>query len=189
MKKLIAGLLAVLYAGIVVSPAYARECAGVRMPESIQVDGTTLHLNGVGIREATIFQANVYVAGLYVETTSRNATEILNSDTRKRIVLHFVHDVSREQFQEALREGFTNNAPGTDRAKINRLVGWASAMNVGQVMSMTYVPGRGTEVIINGTSRGTIEGADFGRAVFSLYIGSHPPNRGLRTGLLGGHCG
>ena len=32
----------------------------------------------------------------------------------------------------------------------------------------------------------TIDGADFGRAVFSLYIGRNPPNRGLRTGLLGG---
>lgn len=189
MKKLIAGLLAALFSVATAVPAYARQCADVRMPETVQVDGATLHLNGLGIREATVLQVNVYVAGLYVETTSRNASEILGSDTRKRIVMHFVHDVSRDDMAGAFREGFRNNAPGTDAAKINRLVGWAQAMSVGQVMSFTYIPGRGTEFVVNGTSRGVIEGADFARSVFSLYIGGHPPNRGLRTGLLGGRCG
>lgn len=189
MKKITAVLLAAMFVSVITSPAYARQCAGQRFPDTVEVDGTTLQLNGLGIREATVFQVNVYVAGLYVETTSRSAAEVLGSDTRKRIVLRFVHDVTREQMVEALRDGFQANAPGTSAAKINQLVGYAQAMSVGSTMSFTYIPGRGTEFAIGSSSRGTIEGADFGRAVFSLYIGGHPPNAGLRTGLLGGRCG
>jgi hypothetical protein len=189
MQKLLAGFLALMFTAVATSPAYARQCAGVRMPDTVDVDGTTLHLNGLGIREATVLQVNVYVAGLYVETVSRNANEILGSDTRKRITLRFVHNVSRDEINGALREGFHNNAPGTDAAKINRLIGWTTAMTDGQTMSFTYIPGRGTEFVVNGTSKGTIEGADFARSVFSLYIGRRPPNPGLRTGLLGGRCG
>ena len=189
MRRLLAGFLAVIFTAVLSSPAYARQCVGVRLPDTVEVDGTTLHLNGLGIREATVLQVNVYVAGLYVETTSRSASEILGSDTRKRIVLRFVHDVSRDEIGEALRSGFRNNAAGTDAAKINQLVGWTTAMRDGQTMTFTYIPGAGTEFSVNGASRGTIAGADFARSVFSLYIGSHPPNPGLRTGLLGGRCG
>lgn len=189
MRKTMAGLLALLFTLSAATPAFARACQGVNMPNNITVDGTQLVLNGMGIREATVLQVNVYVAGLYLETASRDANAILASDTRKRIVLRFVHDVDRDDVVEAMREGFRNNAPGTSAAKINQLVGWATAMRDGQTMQFTYIPGTGTEFSVNGQVKGTIDGADFGRAVFSLYIGRNPPNRGLRTGLLGGRCG
>jgi hypothetical protein len=35
----------------------------------------------------------------------------------------------------------------------------------------------------------TIEGADFARALFLIWLGKHPPNAGLKKGLLGGECG
>jgi len=189
MRKIIAGLLTMLFAASAATPAYARGCQGVNMPNTIQVDGTQLTLNGMGIREATVLQVNVYVAGLYVETPSRDANAILNSDTKKRIVLHFVHNIDRDQAVEAAREGFRNNAPNAPAAKVNQFVSYLSAMREGQVMQYTYIPGRGTEVVVNGQVKGTIEGADMGRAIFSLYIGRRPPNAGLRTGLLGGRCG
>jgi hypothetical protein len=42
---------------------------------------------------------------------------------------------------------------------------------------------------VNGTVKGTIAGDDFGRALFSIWLGSRPPNPGLKAGLLGGGCG
>jgi hypothetical protein len=44
-------------------------------------------------------------------------------------------------------------------------------------------------VNVNGRSKGTIEGTDFARVFFSIWLGSQPPNPGLRSGLLGGSCG
>jgi len=34
----------------------------------------------------------------------------------------------------------------------------------------------------------TIKGDDFARAFLSIWLGTHPPNAGLKTGLLGGAC-
>lgn len=189
MRKILAALSAFALVVTTATPAYARQCEGIRMPDTIQVEGTQLVLNGMGIREATVLQVNVYVAGLYVVTRSRNATEILDSDTTKRIVLDFVHDVSRDEVIDAFTQGFERNARGTPRAKINQLLAGATNMREGGNMTFTYVPGRGTTLVVNGVTKATVEGADFGRAVFSLFIGPRPPNPGLRTGLLGGRCG
>lgn len=190
MKKLIALTAAAMFlTTAVTAPALARRCESVNAPDTVDVGGTTLQLNGLGIREATMLQVNVYVAALYVEQTSRDANAILGSDTKKRIVLHFVREVERAKIEEAFREGFQHNAPGTPRAKIDRLIGWVTDMREGQTMTFTYIPGTGTEFRVNNQVKGTIDGADFGRAVFSLFIGPRPPNPGLRSGLLGGRCG
>ena len=47
--------------------ATAATKAGVTMPDSVTVETKTLSLNGLGLREATIFDVDGYVAGLYVE--------------------------------------------------------------------------------------------------------------------------
>ncbi len=189
MQKVLAAVCALAFTLVSASPAYARSCASVRMPDTIEVEGQQLVLNGMGIREATVLQVNVYVAGLYVVTRSRNANEILGSDTTKRIVLRFVHDVDRADIVSAFREGFQRNSPGANQGKVNQLLGWATDMREGGTMQFTYVPGTGTTLVVNGVTKGTVDGADFGRAVFSLFIGPRPPNPGLRTGLLGGRCG
>ncbi|MDH5491817.1 MAG: chalcone isomerase family protein [Myxococcales bacterium] len=170
-----------------VSPAHARECADVRMPGTAQVDGTTLTLNGMGIREATVFNVNVYVAGLYLESRSRDGAAILASAQRKRIVLHFVREVERGDVHEAFREGLESGH--VDAATIRRFLSWIPAASEGSRFTFTYVPGTGTEVRIGRRVRGTIEGEAFARAFFGIWLGSEPPNAGLKRGLLGGSCG
>lgn len=41
---------------------------------------------------------------------------------------------------------------------------------------------------MNGTVAGTIEGDDFSKTFLSIRLGDHPPNPGLKAGLLGGSC-
>ena len=60
------------------------------MPNQITVAGQQLVLNGMGIREATVFNVDVYVAGLYVVQRSSDGNAIAASTTHKRLVLHFV---------------------------------------------------------------------------------------------------
>lgn len=172
-------------------PAHARECADVRMPDSVTVDGTPLVLNGMGIREATVFNVNVYVAGLYVEQRSGNGAAIAASNTRRRLVLHFVREVERADIATAFNEGFGHTAGGSLAAlqpRIRRLIGWVPNVSEGSELSFTYVPGTGLQVQVGRATRGTIEGEDFAQAFFGIWLGAHPPNPGLRRGLLGGRC-
>ncbi|MEM9864672.1 MAG: chalcone isomerase family protein, partial [Myxococcota bacterium] len=52
----LAALLTLLFA--LPESALARRCEGVNMRNSIEVDGQTLVLNGMGVREATVFNVN-----------------------------------------------------------------------------------------------------------------------------------
>lgn len=192
MKKLVALALAFVFSVGTTQTVQARACGDVTLPDSVTVDGTRLALNGLGIREATALQVDVYVAALYLETRATDMEQILASEQKKRIVLRFVRDVGRADIVEAFETGFTNNSPSlvsSLQPKIRQLLGWVTDMTDGQTMQFTYVPGTGLSVSINGQNKGTIAGADFQRAFFSLFIGPRPPNAGLRRGLLGGRCG
>ncbi len=62
-------------------------------------------------------------------------------------------------------------------------------MQAGQRLRFAYEPGAGIHVAVNGAVKGTIAGDDFARALFSIWLGSRPPNAELKAGLLGGECG
>lgn len=191
MRKLLASWTILSLVLAIPDLASARACVGVQLPDSVVVDGTTLVLNGMGIREATALQVDVYVAGLYLPARSRDAATILGTDAPRRITMRLVRDVSREDALDGFTTGLRRNSPDdldALRPAIARLRGFFRDMEEGETVTITYVPGHGTEIAINGTPRGTIDGALFGVAIFRNFIGPRPPNRGLRTGLLGGAC-
>ena len=192
MQKTISSLTMMSLCLALARPAQAAECGGVRMPDSVSVNGVTLPLNGLGLREATVFNVDVYVAALYLEHRSANGPEIAQSTETKRLVLRFVRDVSHEEMAEALQQGFSRNAGGALpalTARINRLNAWMPELHEGSVLTFTYTAGTGVQVQSNGTVRGVIEGDDFARVFFNIWLGPTPPNSGLKRGLLGGHCG
>ena len=49
---------------------------------------------------------------------------------------------------------------------------------------MTCIPGRGTELALNGRPKGVIEGADFAAAVFAIWLGPKPLNKSFKAQLL-----
>jgi hypothetical protein len=172
--------------------ASAASCAGVTHADSVTVDGTSLKLNGLGIREATVFQVDVYVAALYVPSTSNKTSELIDPSTKKKLVLSFVRGVDRSDIVSAYRESF-KNAAGSDysklKGKLEKLNSWMTSVKDGQDQVYTYVPGEGVTVEVAGKTKGTISRGDFARYFFSIWLGDNPPNAGLKTGLLGGKCG
>lgn len=185
-------LLAVLSAFLGMETAHGRECAGIAFPEELRSEGAMLKLNGLGLREATIFKVDVYVAALYVTQTSRDSGTILNSNTPKEIILHFVRDVDRADVNKGWQEGFEKNAEGALAAlkeRIEAFKGLMPDMKTGQRLRLVYEPGAGVQVDVNNSVKGTIKGDDFARALFSIWLGPHPPNPELTAGLLGGPCG
>jgi hypothetical protein len=185
----VASLLIALFTMVPLQADAGRK-AGVTMPEQITVAGKRLSLNGMGLREATMFKVNVYVAGLYVERPSSNPAELIDSDETKVIVLTFVRDVDRGDITKAWTDGFEHNPVvphGTVQAEIDQLNNWMTGMKKGQTMTFTYVPGTGTTVNVAGKRMGTIQGQDFARSLFAIWLGHKPPSSALRKGLLGSH--
>ena len=188
MKRKITFSVLALTLILTAMPAFSMEMNGIEFPDAITVSGVDLLLNGLGKREATIFNVDVYVAALYLEHPDSEGYAICRSDETKRLILHFVRDVSGGDIAGAWAEGFMKNS-GDDvtvyESRITSLNSWMSEMIDGEEMMFTYAPDIGLEVSVKGTYMGTIEGSDFATVFFSIWLGDDPPNGGLRRGLLG----
>ena len=164
----------------------AATLAGVTLPDTAQVGGTALTLNGLGLR--TKFAVKVYIVGLYLEQKSSDPSAIIKADAPKRIVMRFVHSATKNQMTDAFDESFNDNTPDAKKAMkadIDRLLGAFDPIKEGDQMVFTYIPGTGTTLAINGKDKVTIAGAAFGQMLFSVWLGPKPPNAGLKKGILG----
>ena len=164
----------------------AATLAGVTLPDTAQVGGTALTLNGLGLRKE--FVVKVYIVGLYLEQKSSDPSAIIKADAPKRIVMQFVHSATKNQMTDAFDESFNDNTPDakeTMKADIDRLLGAVDPIKEGDQMVFTYIPGTGTTFAINGRDKLTIAGAAFGQVLFSVWLGPKPPNAGLKKGILG----
>jgi hypothetical protein len=186
MRKSMISLALVVFVSLSAVALNAATLAGVTLPDSQQVAGKSLVLNGVGLR--TKMMVKVYVAGLYLEQKSSDPNAIMKSDTPKQIVMKFVHGASKSQMADAFNDGFSDNSPDalkTMKADIDKLIGALDAINTGDTMVFTYVPGTGTTLAINGKDRVTIPGQPFAQALLSVWLGPKPPTTDLKKGMLG----
>lgn len=181
--------LATCLTASLVTPASARDLAGVTLPEQTTVEASTLVLNGMGLREATWMKIKVYVAGLYVETKSSDTETILNSEFPKRLVFVFVRSVGRKrmiaEWDESLQANLGEDFPALEE-RVAMLYTWMpDEVRKGDTMVLTHFPGKGVVVEMKGEAQGTIPGTDFAHALFGTWLGASPPNEALKSGLLG----
>ena len=172
--------------------AQAKECKGVNFPDQAQVEGSSLTLNGLGLRQATAFKVNVYVAALYVAKTSGDANALLGANTPSELILQFVRNVGVDDLRKGWTEGFEKNSKDQLPAlkdRIAMLNGWMSDVKTGERLTFVHKLGAGLQVEVNGAVKGTIKGDDFATAFLSIWLGADPPNPELKAGLLGGACG
>ncbi len=177
---------ALLLALLLCLPAPARELAGVTLPDTIQLGGQQLQLNGMGLRE--YFWIDIYVGAMYLPGFTASDVQAIQSDVPKRMVMHFIYSgVTREQMIDTFREGLERNPEAQamgDRAE--RLYAVMEPVGAGDQVVLDYVPGTGLSITLKGEHKDTIPGADFMQAVWTLFIGPVPPSKKLKRGLLAG---
>ena len=188
MKKNLALTALTLALTLALAPvASAASLAGVTVPDSVQVSGDKLVLNGMGLREK--FFIDVYVAALYLPAKERSDQSIFAADEKRQVAMHFVYDVSKEQICEAWAESLAANRPNANaelKKDFDTLCSYMESVEDGGKMTFTYVPGQGTTVSVNGKEKGTLGDKAFADALFASWIGQHPATGKLKKGMLGG---
>jgi hypothetical protein len=180
--------VAALAAAVVgVAAADAATVKGVAFPDAVIVGGKECRLNGVGVR--TKFVVSVYLGALYLAAPTSDAAAAVAADEPKRTVMHFLHSrVEAEKIREAWREGFEENSGAALPQLKERLERFSGMFDqdllAGEQVVLTYQPGAGTEVSVKGVVRGVIEGDDFMRALWSVWLGAKPVDGGLKKGML-----
>ena len=179
LAKLIVILLITLFAAI---PATASvNVEGVQFSREVKVDDKRLTLNGYGLLRYMVF-IKAYVGALYLPETAQSTDAL--SPVAKRLELEYFHAIKGEDFAKATRKKIKDNI-GPDQTaelqeKIDQLAGLYQDIRPGDRYALTYVPGQGTELALNGQPLGTIAGDEFSKAVFSIWLGSNPIDKGFR---------
>jgi hypothetical protein len=168
-------------------PAFAREVGGIKVPESMQVGGKALELNGAGLRKK--FVVKVYVGALYLAEKTKDAKAAIAADAPKAVRMTFLRDLEKGQVMGAFAEGFENNSKNDAKELVRKLDEVAKVipnrLKEGQTMIVTYVPGKGSTVGMEGGDSATIEGKGFADALFRNWLGDEPADENLRKGMLG----
>src|SRR5712692_1554 len=150
----------VLALGLSAAPAaFAAELAGVTLPDSVSVNGQTLVLNGLGLRKKLFIK--VYVGGLYLPARQSNAPAIMASDSPRRMVMHFLYGVSKDQMCDAWKEGLEDNTPNASaevKGAFKTLCSLMEPIPKTHELILTYVLGTGTSVDVNGKVKATLPG-------------------------------
>ncbi len=175
-----------LIAGLFAAPAaQAASLAGVEAPETHELNGQKLVLNGLGLRKKFFFK--VYVGGLYLAQKSSDANAILNSPTPKYLKLHFLRDVGADKMVEAWTEGYSANCLARCKEtapQLKELNSWMEDLKEGQTLEFLF-EGEKFSVVVNGTPKGSISEEGFSKNILSIFLGKEPADSDLKKGILG----
>jgi hypothetical protein len=167
--------------------AAAGELAGVTMSEHARVGEQSLVLNGMALRSRAMFK--VYVAGLYLPERQGDWQQVLAADQPRQLVMHWLRSVDKATICQGWQEGLKVNAPDAP-AEVSKafdtLCEWMADARTGDRFTFTYLPEKGTTVVVQGKTRGTLAGKAFADALFASWIGPRPgPGELFRAGLMG----
>jgi len=177
--------VAMLFGCFALASAQARTLAGVELPDAVVVDGSTLRLNGMGLREATPLRIKAYVGGLYLKDPSSDPTIVIDSHQSKRVTMQFLRDIDRKNLTSGWASSLRKIGGQPMEHAIAEFTALVGDVHKGDTMDFTWRPGDGLEVATNGTVRGIISGDDFARTLFTVWFGPEPGDANLKRGMLG----
>lgn len=185
MRNFMLALMAIFSVGF----ANAQTQVGdATLPNQMTLEGADLVLNGAGMREKVVF--DLYAGGLYLQSKSSDADRIINADETMVIKLEIVSGlVSSKKMTKAVDDGFeasTNDNIGPLADRIEKFKSFFSEKIVKtNVFDIAYIKGQGSVVYKNGKKVGTIEGMDFKKALFGIWLGQDPADDDLKEAMLG----
>lgn len=180
------GLLAVVFlcAALSGTPAIADPRAQFKLEAAVL--GKVLPLRGtsrlVWMRIVTVYDAALY---LPAEVPGRDSL----TDVPKRIELRYHVSIKGTKFGESaepyLEKNVMPEALARLRPRIEQLNRLYRDVREGDRYALTYAPGKGTTLSLNNEPLGTIEGADFAAAYYTIWLGAKPISDSMRDELTG----
>jgi len=162
------------------------EIEGIVFKDSVIEKGTSLSIRGTGLfRYLGLIDA--YVGALYLEEGV--PTEDVLADKAKRLEVEYFHAIKGEDFGKATRKVIARNTDPETLERLRARIDYHNALYVdvrpGDRYALTYIPGKGTELALNGERIGVIEGADFASALYAMWLGQKPMNDAFKQQVLG----
>jgi hypothetical protein len=129
---------------------------------------------GIRVKTVAFVDFNVYQIDHYMKALppSKSKQAVIDMDTDKKFVWVMKRDVDHDKITDALKDAFKMNGY-TDSAKINSYIGaFSSDLKEKGTVTIKYdSTAKKTSVSVSGGGSATIDGADFMKAVWSIWFG------------------
>jgi hypothetical protein len=157
----------------------------VAFPRGLAAGSDRLELRGAALLKYLFF--DVYVAALYLPEGVEAALAL--DDVPKRLEISYLMSIDGPDFgpaaEKILRRSFSPEQLAPLRQRLEWLASKYRDIRPGDRYALTYLPGVGTELSLNGERIAVVEGSDFAQAYFAIWLGEKPIDRGFRERLLG----
>ena len=179
---IIIALIAMIF---ILTQSEAAEVNGINFDDQYAAGDTVLKLRGAGMLRVMAF-AKVYVSALYLPEDC--ASKMVLSDVPKRLEVEYMRSIEGSDFGLVTNKKISENVDPQTYMRLRPRIEYHNSLyqdvQPGDRYSLTYIPGKGTELALNGEPQGVIEGADFAAAVFSIWLGHKPISESLKKDLL-----
>jgi hypothetical protein len=158
-------------------PAQALTIKNVAFADSTSIGEKAVSLRGAGLMR-WLKLVEVYVAALYLPERTKPSEAL--SDIPKRLEISYLVAIKGADIGPVAETILARNVSGAElkrlRDRIDRLNAAYRDIKPGDRYALTYQPGKGTELSLNGEPLVTIEGADYAATYFSIWL-VHKPRR------------
>ncbi len=127
-----------------------------------------------------------FVAALYLSPNDKPSQAL--ADVPKRLEIEYYYALDGGEIavagEKVLAANVSKEQMQTLRSRLDQIRSLYQSVTPGDRYTLTYIPGRGTELALNGKSKGVIRGADFAAAYFSIWLGKSPMDDDLKKQLV-----
>ena len=166
------------------------DVAGIKLEDSLTLQGTKLSLNGSGVRYKAIFK--VYAAGLYVGKKVATPEEFFAAPGPKRMSITMLREVDSNELGKSFTKGFEDNSSKSEMSKLipglikmGQIFSDQKKMVPGENFTIDWIPGTGTVISVKGKAQGEpFKEVEFYNALMRIWLGSVPADFKLKDALL-----
>ena len=163
----------------------------VKYAETTSLSGSTLQLNGAGVRYKAVFK--VYTAGLYLEKKAQSTQEVAALKGPKRVSITMLREIDSTELGKLFSRGMEDNM---DKAAFSKLIPGVLRMSqifsdhkklkAGDQFMIDWIPGTGTVITVKGEPQGEpFKEPEFFNALLGIWLGNTPADWKLKDALLG----
>ena len=183
-------VLACVWSALGVSAAQV-DVAGVKLNDTLDLRGSTLQLNGAGVRYKAVFK--VYAAGLYVGKKVSTPEEALAAPGPKRVAITMLRDIDADELGRFFTKGVEENSPKSEMVnlipgllRMGRMFSDQKQLKAGDTFTIDWLPGTGTLVTVRGVPQpDPVKEPAFFNALLRIWLGPAPADWKLKDALLG----
>jgi hypothetical protein len=164
---------------------FSAEVEGIVFNDEYLLTGEKLQIRGYSVLNYMLV-IKAYAGALYLR--SQTTPDQALSDIPRILELYYFHKISAQDFRDSTTEMIKKNTSPDEfsgiKSQLDQFNGLYRDVNPGDRYRAEYIPGKGTTLYLNGRALGSINGREFSRAFFSIWIGKNPIDKKFRDQLL-----